>query len=193
MNYQKDKNFLKKYISDITYLLKQKKKYIPQILDLRDTIIKTKINNKKVIFIGNGGSAATASHASVDFTKNAKIKSINFNESDLITCFSNDYGYRNWVKEALKFYAEKGDLLVIFSCSGKSQNLTNAAKYAKKNNIQLVTFTGFDFNNPLKKYNKDGINFFVKSKSYNQVEIIHHFLILLTIDFCIGNKVYPSK
>ena len=84
-------------------------------------------------------------------------------------------------------------MLVIFSCSGKSQNLVNAAKYAKKNKIELVTFTGFTLNNPLKNFNKDGINFFVKSKSYNQVEIIHHLLILLTIDFCIGKKVYLSK
>ena len=43
------------------------------------------------------------SHVSVDLTKNAKIKTINFNESDLITCFANDYGYENWCKRSSEF------------------------------------------------------------------------------------------
>ena len=46
--------------------------------------------------------------------------SVNFNESDLLTCFSNDYGYENWVKAALKFYADKGDLIILISSSGNS-------------------------------------------------------------------------
>ena len=63
----------------------------------------------KVILVGNGGSAAIASHISVDLTKACSIRSVNFNEPDLITCFANDYGYENWVKEALKIYADKND------------------------------------------------------------------------------------
>ena len=193
MNSQKDSNFLHNYISDITNVLNQRKNYLSNLLKLKELIIKIKKKNKKIIFAGNGGSAATASHASVDFTKNAKIKSINFNEADLITCFSNDYGYENWLKEAVNFYAEKGDLLVVFSCSGKSKNLINAARYAKKNQINLVTFTGLNRNNPLKKLNSSGLNIFVNSKSYNQIEIIHHLLVLLTIDLCIGKKNYPAS
>ncbi len=191
MNSQKDSKFLHNYISDITNVLNQRKNYLSNLLKLKELIIKIKKKNKKIIFVGNGGSAATASHASVDFTKNAKIKSINFNEADLITCFSNDYGYKNWIKEALNFYAEKEDLLIIFSCSGKSKNLLNAARYAKKNQINLVTFTGINTNNPLKKLNSSGLNIFVNSKSYNQIEIIHHLFILVTIDLCIGKKNYP--
>lgn len=193
MNSQKDRKFLHDYISDIIDVLNQRKNYLSDLLKLKELIIKIKKNKKKIIFVGNGGSAATASHASVDFTKNAKIKSINFNEADLITCFSNDYGYENWIKEALNFYAEKGDLLIIFSCSGKSKNLVNAAKYAKKKQIKLATFTGININNPLKKINSSGLNIFVSSKSYNQIEIIHHLFILLTIDLCIGKKNYPAS
>ena len=63
--------------------------------------------------MGNGGSAAITSHVSVDLTKNAKIRSINFNESDLLTCLSNDYGYDKWMSKALEFYSTKGDLIVI--------------------------------------------------------------------------------
>ena len=56
---------------------------------------KIKKDKKKVIIVGNGGSAAMASHVSVDLTKMCKIRTINFNEADLLTCFSNDYGYEN--------------------------------------------------------------------------------------------------
>jgi len=49
----------------------------------------------KIILIGNGGSAAIASHLSIDLTKAAKIRAINFNEASLLTCFSNDYGYEH--------------------------------------------------------------------------------------------------
>ena len=193
MNSQKDRSFLNNYISDLKQILDQKKNYLIEIIKLKELILKTNQKKKKIIFVGNGGSAATASHASVDFTKNANIKSINFNEADLITCFSNDYGYKNWLKEALNFYGEKGDLLIIFSCSGKSKNLLNAAKYAKKNKINLVTFTGINNKNPLKNINILGLNIFINSKSYNQIEIIHHLLILLTLDLCIGKKIYPPN
>lgn len=65
------------------------------------------INKKKrkVIIFGNGGSAAISSHFSVDLTKNAKIRCINFNEASLLTCFSNDYGYHKVYSKALEFYA----------------------------------------------------------------------------------------
>ena len=73
-----------------------------KVLDQAAEMIKaTSKNGKKVIIAGNGGSAAMASHVSVDFTKNAKIRSINFNESDLITCYANDFGYEEWISQSL--------------------------------------------------------------------------------------------
>ena len=57
-----------------------------------------------MIFAGNGASAATSAHAAVDFTKQAKIRGITFNEADLITCYSNDYGCDYWISEAVKSY-----------------------------------------------------------------------------------------
>ena len=56
---------------------------------------------KKVIVVGNGGSAAMASHVAVDFTKAAGIRAITFNEADLLTCFSNDYGYERVFEKAV--------------------------------------------------------------------------------------------
>ena len=83
-----------------------------------------------------------ASHVSVDFTKNSKVRSINFNEADLITCFANDFGHQNWMKEALKHYFDQGDLVILISSSGSSQNILNAAKWCKQNDINLITFSG---------------------------------------------------
>ena len=58
---------------------------------------------------GNGGSAAMASHVSVDF-KAAKIRAMNFNEADLLTCFSNDYGFIWYFKKSYNF------LLIMYNC-----------------------------------------------------------------------------
>ena len=59
-------------------------------------------NDNKIILAGNGGSASMASHGTVDFTKQAGIRTVNFNESELITCFANDYGYVNWLAKAIE-------------------------------------------------------------------------------------------
>ena len=102
------------------------------LLTIAKILKKAKKNKKKVILVGNGGSAAMASHVSVDLTKMCKIRAINFNEADLLTCFSNDFGYENWVQKALSFYADKGDVLICISSSGQSKNIINAARFAKK-------------------------------------------------------------
>ena len=154
----------------------EKKKIITLIKKLR----KLKKNKKKIIIAGNGGSAAIASHFSVDMTKNGNIRCINFNESDLLTCFSNDYGYENWTKAALKFYSDKGDLIILISSSGSSKNIINAANFAKKNKNYIVTFTGFSGKNPLS--NKGNLNFIVNSKKYNHIENVHQYFLLLVVD-----------
>ena len=142
----------------------------------------------KVMFAGNGASASIANHASLDFTKQAKIKSVNFNESAFITAFSNDYGYENWVQKAVEFYGEKGDTLILISSSGKSNNVINAAKYARKNNINIITFTGFDSDNPLCMLGN--INFWLNSRAYNIIEGIHQIWLLSICDLIIGKKEY---
>ena len=91
----------------------------------------------KIILVGNGGSASMASHVAVDMTKFLKIRAVNFNEPNLLTCFGNDYGYEHWVSEAFKAYAIKGDLVIIVSSSGQSMNLVNGARTAKKMGLKF--------------------------------------------------------
>jgi len=139
------------------------------------------LNKKnKIILVGNGGSASISSHVAVDFTKITGKRAICFNEANLITCFANDYGYQNWVKESLKAFAVPGDLIVLISSSGKSKNLINACKYAKKNKLFVTTFTGFKKGNPLSKLGN--INFWVNSNEYNTIEMVHHIWLLSLVD-----------
>ena len=112
-----------------------------ELLKIKKLWLDSHQNGCKTIFVGNGGSAAMASHCSVDLTKNAGVRSVNFNEADLITCFSNDYGYESWVSSAVKFYADPGDVLVLISVSGKSKNLVNALKFANKKKMKTLLKT----------------------------------------------------
>ena len=140
----------------------------------------------KIIVVGNGGSAAMASHVTVDFTKAAGMRTINFNEADLLTCFANDYGYEHWVARAFEFYADEGDLAILISSSGLSPNILNGAKQAREMNLPLVTLSGFLENNPLR--NMGDVNLWVDSTTYNIVEMTHHVWLLAIIDYLIEEK-----
>ncbi len=136
-----------------------------------------------VFIVGNGGSAAIASHAAIDFTKAANIPSTTFNESSLLTCFSNDYGYDFWVEKALEFYAKENDMVILISSSGQSKNIINAAIKAKEKGLPLVTLSGFSAKNQLRKMGD--VNLWIDSTKYNIVEIVHQAWILSIVDYLI--------
>jgi D-sedoheptulose 7-phosphate isomerase len=145
-------------------------------------VIKETIDQKgKLLFAGNGGSAAIASHVSVDFTKAAKIRAINFNEADLITCYANDYGYENWLSEALSSYCDSRDCVFLISSSGQSKNMLRAAEFCKDNHVKLITLTGFRSENPLRSLGL--INFWVASSSYNVIEVTHLSILLGLVEY----------
>ena len=131
---------------------------------LAKKIKKYKNTKNKVIILGNGGSASICNHVSVDLSKNAGVRSTNFNEANLITCLSNDYGHENWMKAALSIHCKKKDLVILISSSGESPNIINASKWCIKEKVSLVTLTGFKKNNSLLKNNTKGINFWINLK-----------------------------
>ncbi|MFL2509570.1 MAG: SIS domain-containing protein [Alphaproteobacteria bacterium] len=149
-------------------------------------INKTIKQNKGIFIIGNGGSASIASHVSVDFAKVARVRSSTFNNANLITCFANDYKYENWVTEAIKAYCDRKDLIILISSSGTSKNIVNAAKYCKKNKINLITLSGFNKNNPLSKLGS--INFYINSTNYNFIEMSHHIILVSIVDIFTQKK-----
>ena len=150
-------------------------------------VLATHQSDKKIIVVGNGGSAAMASHVSVDLTKAAGIRAINFNEADLLTCFANDYGYEHWVAKALEFYADTGDLVILISSSGKSTNMLNGAEKAKNMGLSVITVSGFLSDNSLRKLGD--LNLWADSSEYNIVEMTHHVWLVAVIDYLIEYKV----
>ena len=126
----------------------------------------------------------------VDFTKQSGIRTVNFNEADLITCFANDYGYENWVAKAVEFYGDQGDMVILISSSGSSKNMVNAAKKAKKLGMPVITFTGFKADNPLKQIGD--LNFWLDSRAYNIVENTHQIWLLMICDLIIGKVEYSA-
>ena len=152
-----------------------------------ELIQECKKNKGKTYIIGNGGSSSIASHVSVDFAKVANVPSNTFNNANLITCFANDYGHKNWIKEAIKAYTQKNDILILISSSGNSKNIINAAKYCNENNIPLITFSGFDKENNLAKLGN--INIHINSKNYNYIEMSHHIILVSIVDIFKENLI----
>ena len=99
------------YKNSINYVLsKVSENQLNQSIKL---IKKTIKNSGKIYIVGNGGSASIASHVSGDLAKVAKVSSATFNNANLITCLANDYGYENWVQEAIKAYMNKKDMIIL--------------------------------------------------------------------------------
>lgn len=149
-------------------------------------IIAKSLAGNKLMFIGNGASASISSHMATDYWKNGGIRSIAFNDSSLLTCISNDYGYKHVFEKPVEMFADEGDILIAISSSGKSENILRATEAALSANCQVVTFSGFKKDNPLRKLGD--YNFYVSSPSYGPVEIIH-----LSICHCICDAIIQEK
>ena len=183
------KRILKNYLNEVEILIK--KIDLDNVLLLKKKILLTKKKNSKVFIFGNGGSSSTANHFAVDMTKNAKVETISFSNDNLITCFSNDYGFEYWIENALKYYVKKNDFVIFLSVSGKSTNIINAAKYCNEAKINYFSLTGNKKNNLSNKLSKNFL--WVNSMSYNMVEITHSIILLNIVDLIIGKNIYSSN
>jgi D-sedoheptulose 7-phosphate isomerase len=143
----------------------------------------------KLMFAGNGASASISSHGAVDFTKQGRVRAVDFNEANLITCLSNDFGYEKWMAKAIEFYGDDNDVAVFISVSGNSPNAVEAAKYAKSRGIEVVSFTGSSPDNPLRELSD--IDFWFDSRAYNVVECVHMIWLMSVVDMLVGKAEYP--
>ena len=139
---------------------------------------------KKNIFIGNGGSAAIASHMAIDYSKNGRLPSLAFNDGAALTCMGNDLGYENVFAEQILLHAREGDLLFAISSSGASPNITAAVRRAKEVGCRVVTLSGFREDNPLRRCGE--LNWYVKSPEYGFVEIAHLVICHTILDIEMG-------
>ncbi len=118
------------------------------ILDIANIWIEALKRGNKVIFCGNGGSAADSQHLAAELMGRYKIDrnpmpAISLTtDTSALTAIGNDYGYENVFSRPLKGIGVKGDVLVGISTSGNSKNILEAYKIAKEKGIKTIAFTG---------------------------------------------------
>lgn len=175
------------YLNKHTQLLSNRKA-IEQLKILGDLLKKHKIENKRILIFGNGASASIASHAALDFTKQANLTACCFHDPALITAFANDYGYDKVFEKVFEFYGNPNDIVILVSVSGESKNIINLAHKCKETNNFIISFTGKSSNNTLSKL--ADVSMWVDSNAYNVVENIHSIWITTLIDYVIGRDTY---
>jgi D-sedoheptulose 7-phosphate isomerase len=138
----------------------------------------------KIMFIGNGGSAAISSHMAIDYLKNGGLRTMALNDAATLTALGNDLGYDKVFAGQLELHALPGDLLVAISSSGRSQNILNAVDIARTKECGIVTLSGFTDDNPLRRCGD--VNFYIRSGQYGFVEVGHLALCHASFDIAMG-------
>ncbi len=163
--------------SEATKILR---KYITEIKGISETINSAIKNNKKILTCGNGGSAADSIHLSSEIVGRYEREREGFpaislaSESSAITAIGNDYGFENIFSRQVKALGNEGDVLVLISTSGNSQNLINAAKTAKKKNIILIGLLGRDGGKLLDLVDQ---NITIRVKRTSRIQEMHSLII----------------
>jgi D-sedoheptulose 7-phosphate isomerase len=148
-----DKSDINKVVKDFLEVQSNCIKEIQEQSETIDKIIKiiisTRNRNKTIFTMGNGGSGSTASHFASDLQKTVilknenRLKSISLVDNmPVILAWANDVSFESIFEEQLKNHIEKGDVVIAFSGSGKSKNVVNALKFAKKQGAKCIGFTG---------------------------------------------------
>ena len=159
---------------------------IDEFIKIKTLVLKARKKDKNLFFLGNGASNTIATHTSLDFSNNIGIKCFSFNDSSMITAYSNDFGYNKSFNRFIKIFARKNDIVFLISSSGESKNVIMAAKSAKEKKCKVVTFTGFKKNNSLSKLGD--MNFWVESTIYNVVESVHFLWLAMLCDFIVKDE-----
>mgnify|MGYP000865724474 CR=1 FL=1 len=132
------------------------------------------VANSKAMVIGNGGSAAIASHMVNDLNKAVGIRAMGFNDFSLITALANDEGYARAYEACVQQWAQADDLLIAISSSGRSENMLRAADAALAVGARVLTLTGFNDDNPLRAMGD--LNIHIAAEHYGLVELGHSIL-----------------
>lgn len=142
--------------------------------------VAAKRDHRRIFFIGNGGSAAIASHMAADWLKNGNVAALAFNDPALTTCLANDLGYDQVFATPLQRHGREGDILFAISSSGRSHSILNAVEVAIAKKMTVITLSGFTPENPLRKLG--AVNFYVPCNRYGVVEVAHHAICHAILD-----------
>ncbi|MGE5390779.1 MAG: SIS domain-containing protein [Deltaproteobacteria bacterium] len=139
-----------------------------------------KVTDNKLMFIGNGGSAAIASHMAVDYWKTTGIPALCFNEGAQLTCLGNDFGYQAVFEKPIEVFARPGDILIAISSSGKSPNIIRGVEAATRLRCRIITLSGFLPDNVLRSLGE--YNFYCASTEYGFIELTHQIILHMLLD-----------
>jgi D-sedoheptulose 7-phosphate isomerase len=170
------KKFSDDYLNYISELISQlDRSHISQFVD---HVLGVRDNKQTIFFLGNGGSASTASHfvndislGSRQFENPFRAVSLCDNQA-VITAIANDDGYENIFLQQLQTQAKPGDSIVCISASGNSQNLVKAVEWSRANGIHTISLTAFD-GGYLKQHTDLNIHVPTKIGEYGPAEDLH--------------------
>jgi D-sedoheptulose 7-phosphate isomerase len=138
----------KKMMSEVVETVDEK-----EINDLMDMLVDAYKNDRFVFVIGNGGSAANASHLAQDLAKGTRksadqkrrLKALSLTDNTpFMTAQGNDEGYDSIFEQQLRTFAGNGDYVIAISGSGNSPNIIKAIEWANNNGLKTIGVTGYD-------------------------------------------------
>jgi D-sedoheptulose 7-phosphate isomerase len=185
MSNTKDKEWAREHLSEICNCINSFGFF--DSLDMaKKAILSVRKSGGKVIFAGNGTSSLTATRGAMGLLTQLGIRCASVNDHAFITAAANDFGYDDIFTRYVNLFADKGDVVILISASGGSKNVLNASLKAKENGCIVITFSGFNFGNPL---NKSGdINFWAPSNDYSKIESVHNVWIATICDFILKDE-----
>lgn len=190
MNYNEYREYFIKSLDVINY---------KQLDDFVELIYSAYQNENCIFVIGNGGSAANASHFAQDLAKGTRksldqdirIRALSLTDNlPFITALGNDDGYDTIFEQQLRTFAKKGDVLVAISGSGNSPNIIKAVEWANQNGLETVGITGYN-GGKLHQINKHSVH--VELNDMATAESIHSYIfhyIIIKVREKFGLKIY---
>ena len=139
---------------------------------------------QNIFFVGNGASAAMASHFAADACKNGGLRAQAFNDAALLTCVGNDLAFDQVFAQPLARLARAGDMLIAVSSSGASPNIVRVLERARDMELKIVTVSGKGADNPARGFGD--VNVYVPSARYGWVESGHHVILHYWLDQYLG-------
>ena len=185
------KSFLNEYLASLDAAAKT----IPAdvLEEILQVLGRAHRDQARIFVIGNGGSAATASHFACDLGKNAvppgkrRFKVLALTDSTpALTAYGNDNGYASVFKEQLVNLMEPGDVVLAISASGNSPNIVEAISYARENRATVIGLAGFG-GGKLSELSHHAIT--IPAETYEQIEDLHMVLTHIIVSWF---KAHPE-
>ena len=144
---------------------------------------RAKEDDRAVLAVGNGGSQVIAQHVEMDLCNRAAMRARSFSSTPVLTALCNDHSHAEAYALLVRSQGREHDVLIAVSSSGASPNIVAAAKEARSIGMPILTFSGFDGDNRLRRCGD--LNFWVDSGSYSIVELAHEALVHHLSDRCV--------